>query len=180
MSAVTSTTYSPLAPSLGRWLAVGFVAGAISVLVFHQGALALLNAVGFTERSPFSMQATQPYGVPALWSLTFWGGVWGVVFAAFLSRLYGERLINASLLLGAVVPTIVAWFVVAPLKGQPSAAGFVPMAMMIGVIVNAAWGLGTGIGLALFGRKRPIERRATTADRRHSERRRSTTGTRAA
>jgi len=27
------------------------------------------------------------------------------------------------------------------------------MAMGFGLIVNAAWGLGTGLGLALFGRK---------------------------
>jgi hypothetical protein len=33
------------------------------------------------------------------------------------------------------------------------AAGFAPAAMMIGPIVNAAWGLGTGIGLLLFGRR---------------------------
>jgi len=37
------------------------------------------------------------------------------------------------------------------MKGQPIAAGFAPMAMAIGPIVNAAWGLGTGLGLALFG-----------------------------
>jgi hypothetical protein len=53
-----------------------------------------------------------------------------------------------------VLPTLVAWFGVAPLKGQPVAAGFSPTAMMIGPIVNGAWGLGTGIALALFGRHR--------------------------
>jgi hypothetical protein len=37
------------------------------------------------------------------------------------------------------------------MKGQPMAAGFAPMAMLVGPIVNAAWGLGTGIGLVLFG-----------------------------
>jgi hypothetical protein len=28
--------------------------------------------------------------------------------------------------------------------------------MMIGPIVNGAWGLGTGLGLALFGRPRSV------------------------
>ena len=61
-------------------------------------------------------------------------------------------LVIASAIFGAIFPTLVAWFLVAPLKGQPMAAGFVPAVMLIGPIVNGAWGLGTGIGLALFGR----------------------------
>ena len=62
-------------------------------------------------------------------------------------------------LLGAAAPalyfsTLVAWFVVAPLKGQPVAAGFVPTRMAIGPIVNGAWGLGAGIALLPFARWR--------------------------
>ena len=91
--------------------------------------------------------------MPLLWSLAFWGGVWGIVLAATLARLDGARLIVAATVFGAVAPTLVAWFVVAPLKGQPAAAGWIPAAMAIGPIVNGAWGLGTGIGLYLFGRR---------------------------
>jgi hypothetical protein len=174
MNTVTSTkssvTYYPAAPNLARWLTIGFLAGAVSVLVFHQGAVALMNALEMTERAPYAMQPTQPFGLPQVWSLTLWGGVWGVLFAALLRRCDGAALVVTSLLLGAVLPTLVAWFVVAPLKGQPVAAGFVPMAMAFGIIVNAAWGLGTGLGLALFGRRRPVERRAG-ADRRRMDRR---------
>lgn len=171
MNAKPSTTYYPATPSLARWLTVGFIAGAVSVVIFHQGAVALMNALELTERAPYSMQATQPFGLPQVWSLTFWGGVWGVLFAALLRRFDGAGLVAASLLLGAVLATLVAWFLVAPLKGQPLAAGYEPMAMAFGVIVNAAWGLGTGLGLALFGRRRPIERR-NAADRRRADRRR--------
>ena len=138
-------------PDLSRWLIVGFLSGAVAVLVFHQGAFALLHAVGLTPRSPYPMTATAPFGIPAIWSLAFWGGVWGVVLAATFARLHPNRLIVAATIFGAVAPTLVAWLVVAPLKGQPMAAGFAPMAMAIGPIVNAAWGLGTGLGLALFG-----------------------------
>jgi hypothetical protein len=137
-----------------RWLVVGFISGAASVLVFNQGAAALLYALELTTRAPYSVQPTSPFGVPQIWSIVFWGGIWGAVLAATLARLDGARLLVAALLFGAVFPTLVAWFVVAPLKGQPMAAGFAPMAMMIGPIVNGAWGLGTGIGLALFGRGR--------------------------
>jgi hypothetical protein len=139
--------------SLPRWIVVGFLSGAISVLVFHQGAAALLHALGLTPGAPYSMTPTAPWGIPQVGSLAFWGGVWGIAFAALLGRLDRGALVVASVFLGAVLPTLVAWFVVAPLKGQPPAAGGVPGAMMIGPIVNAAWGLGTGLGLALFGRR---------------------------
>jgi hypothetical protein len=69
----------------------------------------------------------------------------------------GARLVLAALVFGAVLPTLVAWFAVAPLKGQPIAGGFAPAAMAVGVMVNAAWGLGSGLGLALFGRRRGAE-----------------------
>ena len=142
-----------------RLLLVGFISGAIAVLVFHQGAAAILHALALTPRAPYSMNATAPLGVPQLWSIAFWGGVWGVVLAAALARLHGAALIIAATLFGAVLPTLVAWFVVAPLKGQPIAAGFVPAAMLIGPIVNAAWGLGTGLGLALFRNQRAFSAR---------------------
>lgn len=149
-----------------RWLVVGFVSGAVAVVLFHQGALGLLHAAGLAPRAPFSFTTTQPWGVPQLWSLAFWGGVWGVLLAAAVAKLERVAVVGASILFGAIVPTLVAWFIVAPLKGQPVAAGFVPAAMLIGPVVNAAWGLGTGLGLAFFGHGG--ERRSGLSDRRHN------------
>ncbi|HEY5899667.1 MAG TPA: hypothetical protein VIV54_19030 [Burkholderiales bacterium] len=143
----------PARTELPRWLVIGFVSGAVAVLVFHQGALALLHALDLSPRGPYSFAPTRPFGIPALWSLAFWGGVWGIVLALALQRLHDAGLLIAATVFGALLPTLVAWFVVAPLKGQPIAAGFVPMAMLVGPIVNAAWGFGTGLGLALFGHK---------------------------
>ena len=122
------------------------------MLLFHQGALALLNAAHLAARAPYSFAPTAPFGIPQVWSLACWGGVWGLILAAALRRWDGPALVANATLFGAIVPTLVAWFVVAPLKHQPMAAGFVLSAMAVGVIVNAAWGLGTGIGLNLFGR----------------------------
>ena len=140
---------------LPRWLIVGFISGAVSVLLFHQGTAALLHTLELTPRAPYSMDGTAPLGIPLVWSLAFWGGVWGALLAATLARLRGGAFIVGAAIFGAVLPTLVAWFVVAALKGQPIAAGFAPMAMLVGPIVNAAWGLGTGIGLALFGHRHP-------------------------
>jgi hypothetical protein len=139
---------------LGRWIAVGAVSGAIAVVVFHQAVAALLHAAGLTERIPYSMQPTSPLGVAQVWSLVFWGAVWGVALAAALRRFAGAGLIVAATIFGAILPTLVAWTLVASLKGQPLFAGGVPAAIAVGVLVNAAWGLGSGIGLALLGRSR--------------------------
>lgn len=135
-----------------RWLVTGFAAGVIGVLVFHQGTLAMLHSIGLTPRAAFPMQATSPLGIPQVFSLASWGGVWGVVLAMLLHRLDGPRLVFASIAFGALFPTLVAWFVVAPLKGQPMAGGFAAAAMATALLVNAAWGLGTGAILLLFGR----------------------------
>ena len=146
--------HPPGRAELPRWLIVGFAAGFVSVLVFHQGVAALLHALELTPRAPYSLQPTQPLGVPVITSIAFWGGVWGALLAATLARLDGARLVAAATIFGAIFPTLVAWFVVAPLKGNPVAGGFVPAAMLIGPIVNGAWGLGTGLGLARFGKPR--------------------------
>src|ERR1700752_959658 len=98
-----------------QFLVAGFVFGALAVLVFHQGAFALLNQMGLVQRAPYSMQATAPWGIPQIWSITFWGGVWGVLLAAAVHRLAGARLILAATLFGLVLPTLAAWFMVAAL-----------------------------------------------------------------
>ena len=88
-----------------------FIAGFIAVLVFHQGMLTILHAVGFTSRAPF------------------------------------------PILFGAIGPTLAAWFVAAPLKGQALAAGWKLAPMITGLLVNGAWGLGTGLFLRWFSGK---------------------------
>jgi hypothetical protein len=142
--------------TLTRWLIAGFLAGAVSVLLFHQGMVALLHLIDAIPRPPYSTAPTQPWGVPQIWSTAFWGGVWGIALAAALRRMDGARLIMAAVVFGVVLPTLVAWFIVAPLKGQPMASGFVPGRMLIGPIVNGAWGVGVGFGLALFGRRKNV------------------------
>jgi hypothetical protein len=131
----------PAAGDLPRWIVVGLVSGAGSVLVFQQGALALLQLLGLR-------------GVPVLWPLLVWGAIWGALLAAALGRLEGKRLVAAAAAFGAALPTLVALAWVAPLQGQPPVTGIVPLAILAAAFVNGAWGLGTGIGLALFGRRR--------------------------
>ena len=55
-----------------------------------------------------------------------------------------------AILFGAIFPTLAAWFIVAPLKHMPIAGGWKPKAMMIGPLVNGAWGFGTALVYRLF------------------------------
>jgi hypothetical protein len=137
----------------GRKLIVGFVAGFAAVLLFHQPVLAVLTHLGFAKAATYSLTATAPLGVPQVMSLSFWGGVWGVVYAAIEHRFpRGARYWVCAFVFGAILPTLVAWFIVAPLKGLPLAAGWQARRMITGLVINGAWGIGTGLLLWLGSR----------------------------
>ncbi len=128
-----------------------FVAGFISFLVFHQAMLSILHGIGFTKYAPFPMQPTQPFAMPQVWSLAFWGGVWGFVFAIFFRTSSGAAYWMGSILFGALGPTLFAWLVVAPLKGQSLSLNW--KLMVTGFLVNGAWGLGTALFLRALSKK---------------------------
>ena len=116
-----------------RW----FIAGALAVPLFHQVMLAILNATGVVARAPFAMTPTKPFGVPQVVSLSFWGGVWGIILGLILDRITSRRKYwLVALVFGAIAPTLVAGLVVAPLKGQP--AGGDAKMLAVGLLVNAA------------------------------------------
>ncbi len=134
-----------------RRLPLGFVAGFLATLIFHQLALAVLRGVGLAPFGPFSMAATRPFGVPALLSLSFWGGVWGIVFASIDDTFprgggYGV----AAFLFGAIFPSLVALLVVPPLKGQPMGGGWHLPLLVMAFLINGAWGIGTGLILRML------------------------------
>ena len=124
-------------------LLAAFAAGWAATLAAHQPVVGLLHHLGFIGSPPYGMQASPPFGVPHVWSLAFWGGVWGIILA-FASR--RQRLLPPAifgLVFGAIAPTLVAWFVVAPLHGQPVAANWNLARVWIGPLVNGVWGLAT-------------------------------------
>ena len=133
-----------------RKLLFGFIAGFIAVLLFHQPVLALLTQLGYAKAATYSFAGVPPFGVPRVISLAFWGGVWGVIYAAVEQRFPRDaRYWLYAFLFGAIFPTLVAWFVVAPIRGQPIAGGWQASRMITGFVINGAWGLGTGLLLAL-------------------------------
>lgn len=125
---------------------LGFVAGFIAVLVCHQGMLAILAGIGVTPRTVFPYDSTAPFGVPQIWSSAFWGGLWGILFAAaerFFPR--GPAYWITWMVAGAFVVAGVSFLIVSPIQGNPVAAGGDPAAIFTGLMVNAAWGLGTAV-----------------------------------
>lgn len=135
-----------------RRLLLAFVAGFLATIVFHQGGLAALNAAGLTDRAPFGMEPTKPFGVPQVLSLAFWGGVWGVILALVLARPMNKAVYYlTALIFGAVLPTLIAFFLVAPLKGNPIAGGGDPKIIAGALILNGLWGFGTALFLQMLG-----------------------------
>ena len=130
---------------------LGFVAGFVAVLIFHQGLWSMFNHTGVIppERPAWPMDPIPPFGVPSVLSKAFWGGLWGLVLVVILGQLEGASYWVAWILVGALALTTVAFFVVPLLKGQPMQE--IGPRFLIGLSVNGAWGFGTALLLRLFG-----------------------------
>ena len=125
-----------------------FVAGFLATLVFHQGLFGIFHLLGVIPSAPYSLAATGPLGVPAVISLAFWGGAWGIPIWYLMRHATNAAYWVRAIVFGAIGPTVVALMVVYPLKGRAFAAGWDPTIWVLGLILNGAWGL----GLALFMR----------------------------
>lgn len=122
-----------------------FVAAFISTLVFHQAVIGLFYLMGALPRAPWALTPTEPFGVPQVISLAFWGGIWGIVLWPVIRGATGSAYWVRSILFGAIAPTAVAYLVVAPLKGMAFGMGWDPKLWIGGLIVNAAWGFGLAL-----------------------------------
>lgn len=136
----------------------GFVAGALSVAIFHQLTIVALN--GFNFGSAWRMTpAVAPFGVPAILNQMFWGGVWGIVFAAISPMLpRGIMYLVCGLLFGGIVLVLSGWYLVPFIKSLFGVGnlryGPNPAGWWRGSVINGMWGLGTAIILQML----PIRR----------------------
>ena len=126
---------------------LGFIAGAISVLVFHQGAWALFYLGGLMP-PPYPTTPIPPWGVPQIIDFCFWGGLYGAAYGFAVQRLLVPAWFS-GLLLG-VIASLVFWFVVLPLKGEPVAGGWAWQSMIVVLVIQAVWGVGVGLILSLL------------------------------
>jgi hypothetical protein len=137
--------------------AIGFLAAALSVAIFHQGMVGLLHLAGIVPRAPWQFGPVPPLGVPALLNICFWGGLYGALFGLLLPKLPRAPMWLLGFGLG-VLAAMVGWFVVAPIKGLPMAGGFVPARMLTSIAINGSFGIGVGIILPMLLRAAGAQR----------------------
>lgn len=65
---------------------LGFIAGALSVLIFHQPTIYGLGQLGLINANVYQMGAFGPLGVPQIVNQCFWGGLWGILFVLLWDR----------------------------------------------------------------------------------------------
>jgi hypothetical protein len=133
-----------------KLLILGFVAGFLATLIFHQGLWFVFNHTGVIppDRQAWPIDPVAPLNIPSVLSKAFWGGIWGLALTPVLVHLSGASYWAAWILAGAVALTAVAFFVVPLLKGQPMQA--LGPRFLIGLAVNGAWGFGTALLLRLL------------------------------
>lgn len=132
------------ASGLNTKLLIGFLAGALAIPLFHQVGLILLSFLRGGQLSVYGFRPVAPFGVPQLFNQMFWGGLWGMVYALIAPR-FSMPGWAKGLVFGATLPVLVGWFVVAPLKGQPVAAGWDLTRMIWSPVINGFFGLGIGL-----------------------------------
>lgn len=126
-----------------RTVIVGFIAGALGVLVFHQLGFWVAKEMGLLNAQLYSMRPVPPWGVPTIVSQALWGGLWGIAAAFLVERLPAP--LNGVLgwmLFAGVVVTLVNWFIVLPIKGAPVGGGFRMNGVAVVPVVYAVWGFG--------------------------------------
>jgi len=127
-----------------RKIGLIFLSGFLATLLFHQMGLLLFWALKIIPIFPWDMTPNQ-MGVPKILSLAFFGGLWAYP-SYFLSYKIKSYFWPTQIIFGSIFPTTVAMLVVFPLKNLPVTA---PM-IVGGLILNALWGLGVGVGLRVF------------------------------
>lgn len=100
---------------------LGVIAGFFAVLIFHPSLWYLLILVGLIplDRPAWPLDPIPPYGVPSVISKAFWGGAWGALLAPLLQGLTGRAYWAGWIIIGAVALSLVAFFVVPAIKGEP-------------------------------------------------------------
>lgn len=134
----------------------GFIAAAISVLVFHQAmweALHVLALPGMGMPPPYPTDPIPPFGVPRILNLCFWGGLYGIVFGLMLPRLTAPLWL-CGLGLG-IIAALVGLFVVPAVKGLPVGGGWMWQNWARSLLINGFWGIGVGVILPLMMRRSP-------------------------
>ena len=127
-----------------RTVIAGFIAGSVSVLVFHQFGFFIANELGLLKVQLYNMRPVPPLGVPTIVSPAFWGGLWGIVGAFIVPRLPGGR--GRSCWAGSCSPASSSRSSTGSSccrsRAQPIGGGFRMPGVVVVPLVYAFWGFG--------------------------------------
>ncbi|MGL4286266.1 MAG: hypothetical protein ACRCVA_07995 [Phreatobacter sp.] len=131
-------------------LALGFVVGALSVLVFDQATSFALNQLGLTQLPVYSLRAVSPLGLPLIVNQCFWGGLWGILFVILWDRTGFQSRGHALTIVFGIFIGALVWGAASLVFGdfRAIAIGVLSGALVAGLI--ALFGAGVLFGL-LFG-----------------------------
>jgi hypothetical protein len=132
-----------------------FAAGFVSTLVFHQGLLTVFYLAAVVPRAPYDLTAVPPLAIPAVISLAFWGGVWGMAISTLLRKVNGPAYWMRAQVISAIASGSVTLFIVSPLKGLPMAGGWSPKVIVSTLLLNGTWGLGMALLMRLMRARTP-------------------------
>ena len=79
-----------------------FAAGFVSTLVFHQGLFTVFYLAAVVPRAPYDLRAVPPLAIPAVISLAFWGGAWGMAIWPILRNVNGPAYWARALVISAI------------------------------------------------------------------------------
>jgi len=133
-----------------------FVAGFVSTLVFHQGLLTLFYLAAVVPRAPYDLRAVPPLAIPAVISLAFWGGAWGVAIWPLLKNANGPAYWVRAQVISTIASGSVTLFIVSPLKGLPMAGGWNLKVIVSTLILNGTWGSGMALLMRLMHASRAL------------------------
>jgi hypothetical protein len=127
---------------------LGCVAGALSVLMFHQTTLQLFFWMGWAPQAAFRTAQVPPFNAPLVASITFWGAVYGGLFGLALPWVQGRLWIKGAV--AGLCAMALSWFVFLPLIGHPMAFGWQAGPMLRTFIAYQMWGIGLRLVLPLL------------------------------
>ena len=145
--------------AVGR-MVLGFIAGAVTVLTFHEGVIYLLAMAGYIPNRAWSMTPPiPPWGVPRLLNNVFWGGLWGALFALVYNWVPGGMAWLKGVIYGLFIVVVSNWFLLPLIRGRyfgvgdPAfLSGLNPQLMLMTIAIVGGFGLGLGI---IYGLIRP-------------------------
>ncbi len=127
---------------------IGCVAGALAVLMFHQTTLQIFYWLGWTPMAAFRIAQVPPFNAPMVASITFWGAVYGGLFALVVPFVRGPLWLKG--MIAALCAMMISWFIFLPLMGRPAAFGWHALPMLRSLAAYQMWGLGLRLLLPLL------------------------------